>query len=482
MSSMTTYREQLVNPIEGDDAVGLRIIDDPLLDFIDSQMMKVGSLSHADVQWHEVESCVVNLLSNKTKDIKLLTVLLQCLQHQPTPERFTLSIAVLVDFMSAYWETCHPVAGKRGVLPRKKFFNQICVRTSSATEKLDGTLFDAELKTTLEALVDELEHQASHYQLPLDLVDDIAAKVRRQLSQTLNHAAHQTVSQQQMTTSDNHHNNGNSPSPSVSAAPVPKLDIDGSNDRAIRTSLLKVSDFLSDIGGDGIGLSIRLRRFAVWFSINSLPDANQYGETQLMPVSSDRVSEYEDQLARGGDLALWRKVEQSLTVSPYWLDGHYLSYRIAKQLGENEWANTIYEELNRFLTRLPQLATLSFKGKIPFISEPALQWIKDSNTLPNNHKVASVGSWHGKRSEALELAQEGGLSVALAMLNDGLSQSSEPRDAFYWRLLSADIMKSQHLEAMATEQYQTLYHQAKEMSVTDWEPSLLEQLEQHIAP
>ncbi|MEF1221169.1 type VI secretion system ImpA family N-terminal domain-containing protein, partial [Photobacterium damselae] len=99
MSSMTTYREQLVNQIEGDDAVGLRIIDDPLLDFIDSQMMKVGSLSHADVQWNEVESCVVNLLSNKTKDIKLLTVLLQCLQHQPTPERFTLSIAVLVDFM-----------------------------------------------------------------------------------------------------------------------------------------------------------------------------------------------------------------------------------------------------------------------------------------------------------------------------------------------------------------------------------------------
>ncbi|MEF1221171.1 type VI secretion system domain-containing protein, partial [Photobacterium damselae] len=123
-------------------------------------------------------------------------------------------------------------------------------------------------------------------QLPLDLVDDIAAKVRRQLSQTPNHVAHQTAFQQQMATSDNHHNSGNSPSPSVSAAPAPKLDIDGSNDRAIRTSLLKVSDFLSDIGGDGIGLSIRLRRFAVWFSINSLPDANQHGETQLMPVSS----------------------------------------------------------------------------------------------------------------------------------------------------------------------------------------------------
>lgn len=480
---MTTYRENLVNPIEGENAVGLRIIDDPLLDFIDSQMIKVGSLSHADVRWNEVESCVVNLLSTKTKDIKLLAVLLQCLQHQPTPERFILSIAVLVDFMSAYWEACHPVAGERGVLPRKKFFNQICTRTSSAIEKLDGSLFNAELKVMLEALVTELEHQASHYRLPLDLVNDISAKVNRQLNQSLSNTGGNAAEQQTKLNSDIHQNRcGNLPLPSLSVTQMPKLDIDGSNDRAIRTSLLKVSDFLSDIGGNGIGLSIRLRRFAVWFSINSLPDSNQQGETQLMPVSSERVSEYEDQLSRGCDLALWRKVEQSLTLSPYWLDGHYLSYRIAKQLGENEWALAIYEELSRFLARLPQLETMSFKGRIPFISEPVRQWLQDNNTVINSNTVTSVSSWNDKRAEALELAQDGGLPVALAMLNDGLAQSTEPRDAFYWRLLSADMMKSQHFEAIATEQYKTLYHQAKKMSVSDWEPSLLERLEQHITP
>lgn len=77
--NITEYREIIATPIAGELRVGERLYDDPLYEFIDDQMMKVGSLSHASVQWSEVEKNILQLLKDKTKDIKLLIHLIQCL-------------------------------------------------------------------------------------------------------------------------------------------------------------------------------------------------------------------------------------------------------------------------------------------------------------------------------------------------------------------------------------------------------------------
>ena len=110
------YKRSISQPIPGESAVGERLVDDPLFDFVEDQMMKVGSLSHADVQWDEVEHSVVKLLAEKSKDIKLLTYLLQCLHHQASPARFILSFELMASFMSQYWEDSFPAPGKRGTL------------------------------------------------------------------------------------------------------------------------------------------------------------------------------------------------------------------------------------------------------------------------------------------------------------------------------------------------------------------------------
>lgn len=77
------------------------------------------------------------------------------------------------------------------------------------------------------------------------------------------------------------------------------------------------------------------------------------------------------------------------------------------------------------------------------------------------------------------MAKEGGIAVALSMLNDGLVSAIEPRDKFYWRLLSADLLRANHLDAMANEQYQTLFTQVTTLSVPEWEPSLVEQIQRY---
>lgn len=180
---------------------------------------------------------------------------------------------------------------------------------------------------------------------------------------------------------------------------------------------------------------------------------------------------------RSPDLALWRKVEQSLTMAPYWFEGQMMSYQIAQSLGQKAWSEAILSESQQFVARLPALLELKFKGGEPFVNASVKEWLLSQQQSSAQGQVA--GDWQDKRKEAFSLAKEGGIAVALSMLNDGLVSASEPRDKFYWRLLSADLLNSNNLDAMAKEQYQTLHAQVSTMSVTDWEPSLVEQLEQY---
>jgi type VI secretion system protein VasJ len=96
----SSIRNVINKPISVDNPVGASSVNDPLYDFVEDQMMKVGSLAHGSVQWLKVEEVLISLFNEKTKDIKLLTYLLQCFHNKNKPQSFSLSIFVLADFIS----------------------------------------------------------------------------------------------------------------------------------------------------------------------------------------------------------------------------------------------------------------------------------------------------------------------------------------------------------------------------------------------
>ncbi|OOE44841.1 type VI secretion system ImpA domain-containing protein [Salinivibrio kushneri] len=462
------YKRCISQPISESSAVGERLVDDPLFDFVEDQMMKVGSLSHADVQWDEVEHSVVKLLAEKSKDIKLLTYLLQCLHNQASPARFILAFEVMASFMTQYWEDSFPAPGKRGNLPRRKFFSQMAQRFSIAVDKTDFGQFDAQDREALNQAVEEWEKAVEEKALANDVVSSVVNSIRAELRkaeerQRANQAAKETPTSSSRTATTT----------STSSA---GLDVDHSSDKATKQTLLKIASFLAE-QEDGVPLAIRLRRYAVWYSITALPDHKTGGETQLRGMQQDRVKDYQDKM-RHPDLALWRQVEQSLTMAPYWFEGHLMSYTIAQKLGHANWCEAIQSEVSQFLERLPGLKDLQFKGGEPFVSDAVKDWLA-SGTGGQAAGKAVGGDWQEKKKEALSLAKEGGIAVALSMLNDGLQAAREPRDHFYWRMISADLLQANQLNSMAQEQYQTLHQEIKTMSVTDWEPSLVEQLERN---
>lgn len=106
------------------------------------------------------------------------------------------------------------------------------------------------------------------------------------------------------------------------------------------------------------------------------------------------VADYQSRLA-SADMALWQQVEKSVLLAPYWLDGHCLSAQTALRLGYKQVADTIRDEVIRFLERLPQLTGLLFNDRTPFLSEQTKQWLAAS---PDG-KVAPVAQI-GEESQA----------------------------------------------------------------------------------
>nr|WP_158163087.1 type VI secretion system protein TssA [Vibrio mimicus] len=462
---ITEYRQCIAKPISSSHPVGERLVDHPLFDFVEDQMMKVGSLSHASVQWDEVEHSTLKLLGEQTKDIKLLVYLLQCLHNQMTPPRFITSFVVMSEFLNQYWTESYPAPGARGNLPRRKFFSQMVQRFAAAVDKLDFHRFDEADRQALEAAVGEWQQAVEKQALSSDLVESVAIRIQAELKRAEQQHQAKVQSAKNEVPSET--------APSAAASMV----VDNSSDKAAKQTLLKVADFLAE-QEFGIALSIRLRRFAVWGCITSLPDHKPDGETLLRGMQADRVKDYQDQL-RHPDLALWRKVEQSLTMAPYWFEGQWMSYTIAQQLGKSDWCQAIAEETQNFLRRLPSLLELKFKGGEPFVSDSVKEWLANVGETQSLAGKSVGGDWQEKRKEAFQLAKEGGIAVALSMLNDGLVSAIEPRDKFYWRLLSADLLRANHLDAMAGEQYQTLLAQVTTLSVPEWEPSLVEQIQRY---
>lgn len=461
-------RAALREPISEDHPVGENAVHDPLYEFVDDQMMKVGSLSHGSVQWGKAEESLIELLSKKTKDLKLLTYFFQCLHNKNTPDSLALSIFVLADFMSEYWEICFPFAGKKGNLPRRKFLGQIVQRFGLALDKLDFMSFNSAERDNLGAANAFWHEVVKGKELDSENVTTVIEVINRKLQnsekkrlETEKKAPSQTESKQ------------------AEVMPSkPAIEVDYSSSKSTKQTLLKVADFLFE-SESSVELAMRIRRYAVWSSITTLPD-NVNKQTLISALPQERVKEYWG-LLDNADLALWKRVEATLTVAPYWFDGQFLSSQIAEKLGYTESAQAVLTETQRFLQRFPSLYDFTFKDGEVFVSDACRNWLEQADETNVEETNLAGDSWAEKKKMAVDLVEKEGIGAALSMINEGISKAVEPRDNYYWRLISTELLEENKLNDLAQQQFQQLHTQVQSMSVSEWEPSLLKRVKKHIS-
>ncbi|PJG85419.1 type VI secretion system protein TssA [Conservatibacter flavescens] len=418
-------------------------------EYLDGEMVKVGSLEHEQLNIPELQKAALELLSLESKDLRILAHLLRTLQHSGKVLELLLGFQLLWDYVELYWNKAAPASDMKkyriGMQILKRFsnhsrtFSQIASRLEKETANTLLTNLSIYWKgSKLESEIIELHRL---YTLPVENVVDIPSK---NSSNTENVAA-DLASHQKVETLIN--------------IPVAEpIDVDSSNERAWKNTLFKVVEHLleKDIGSP---IGYQLRRYAMWNAITAVPMAEE-GKTPLAPPAADRIAEYESAV-ENPTIDLWREVEYSITLAPYWFDGHYLSALIAKRLGYHQAAETIRSNLNDFLLRLPPLKILCFSDGSPFCSERVLKWLNFD---------ANASNLHNHRDHYAEEFNELSFEAAIAKMNE--ADHTDLRNHFYDQIALAKLFEKQGLINLAKQHYFSVYKAIEQIPIKEWEHSL----------
>lgn len=467
------YVEQVLSAFAGESATGENLMDDATMEYLESEIMKVGSLAHTGVEWGKVESESLRLLSDTSKDLKVLGFLLLCLQRGGNGERFALSLYLLHRVLDSWWDDAWPYSGNKGKRARKMLLTQILQRASKEVSALsfDGGVGDG--REFCLTIIGKLIEQAGARELPDDGLVDLRRAVEKLRSPSDTPIPSEAADKTQ-TAASSASGTASSHAASVTSASLGNLTLDPANERATRQSLLKVADMLTEATpADALGY--QLRRYAIWQTITSVPPARDGIKSDLAAVSADRVADYRESLSKSPDLALWQRIEQSLSVSPFWLEGHWLSAQVASALGHEACAEAIRMAVKAFVERLPELADMTFNEGTPFLPKTVADWMLSGPARGSSAGGASA--WEQAYEDARGVMEQKGLASAMQLLEEGLEAAREPRDRFYWRLMSSQLMKDSGMKSLAKQQVQDLREQTRDMSLEDWEPGLVARLD-----
>ncbi|MBQ4672714.1 type VI secretion system protein TssA [Aeromonas sp. FDAARGOS 1403] len=478
MSYQHPWCARLLTSLPDEQIRGAVLADEPRWDYVETELVKLGSLAHSQVDLNAVAEACLGLLESRTKDMRVLAQLLRCLQHPAKATPLGAAISLLEAWIQAYWLLAWPGNASQ----KQRLMVQIVKRFEGALPRICESASAAELAQLL-AQAEQLERvwlaQCPDKGELLDpLVMGLKRAQRQQVAQAQADAAGQPQSSRSSAASS-----PASAGPSASGAGAMLLsggggsagvDVDSSNDRAWRQTQLKVAELLIERQPEA-AVGYRLRRHAVWAGITAVPMSGAGNKTPLAPMSADMVDEYRAAM-NAPDQGLWQRIEQSLTLAPYWFEGHRLSAEVAQKLGFGAVAQAIAEELGAFLQRLPALRELAFSDGSPFLSPECSRWLQPA-------KGGSAGS--GETGLAEEVAQrhgEQGVAAALALLDERIAQLKEPRDRFHALLVQAELLAQEGMEALARQHYQHLWQEASRLGLSHWEPGLVNRLESLAAP
>ena len=414
------YAEQVLTPMAGDADMGQKLDEDAALEFLDNEIMKIGSLAHTEIDWPKVESEALKILSDRSKDLRVLGFLLLALQRGGDGERFALSLFLLQQVLEHWWTRAWPCPGERGQRPRKMLFAQMLQRS---VKPVSGLAFDSSVgdgRGFCLELVAKLAEQAETLGLATEALDDLRRAIE-QLPKVSEPASTQPDSQP-----------GSQPgtqtgtaapaaaAPQSTGASLGALTLDPGNERATRQSLLKVADLLT-ANTPGSALGYRIRRYAIWYGISSVPPtrdgcAHRSGGGQCrsgggipgkpwtrprMP-SCGNASSKVCRSARSGSTATG-----SVPGPP--------SAWVTATAPE-----AIREDLKAFVERLPQLAELTFNDGTAFLGAEAADWLWAAPAR-TGAEATGAAPWVLAFDQARELVAQGALPAAMQLMDEGLA-------------------------------------------------------------
>jgi len=450
----------LLEPLDAKQPAGCFDEEDETFQGIDHEMVKLGGLHEAGLDWAYIDEASRQYLSRQCRHFRVAGHLMTARLRAGGWRHWAEAAGLLAGMVEHYWETGYPKPGPTGYLAKRKLVAVLVERLDDALDALGAQGFAPEHQAAAQQALDRLQASAAAARLDVPMLTRLETQFTRRVEAA------------------------RFPEP---AAPRPSTGQKGGHaiseeffstggglklgdERESRRSLLAVAEYINQQDAyDPTGY--QLRRFALWAHLHAAPAARREQRTELMGVPADTVDGYQEALAANAvNPALLQRVEKSVVSSPYWIRGSFLVAGMAARLEMREVAVAIRLATERFVRRIPALAELCFSDGRPFVDSETLGWLSGADAAGT--EASPVQEYAGLREELVAQLDSEGVEVVLRRLQDMQAAFSAPRQRCYATVIAADLLASRGLSWLAMDLYANVGRIMQSTSAEHWEPEL----------
>lgn len=128
---------RLLTAIDAQAPAGLFDVEDETYQAIDQEMVKLGGLQEATIDWVYIEEASRQYLEQQCKHLRIVAHLSAAWLRSACWERWALTLTLLAGMVERYWETAYPKPGPKGYLGKRKLVGLVLNRLNEALPRLD---------------------------------------------------------------------------------------------------------------------------------------------------------------------------------------------------------------------------------------------------------------------------------------------------------------------------------------------------------
>lgn len=458
-------------PISESSPAGQDVRNDPDFEALSGEIEKMSSPTlSGTMDWNRVLQLSEGILTNKSKDLLVLSYFSVALLKTAGLRGFAGSVHVLRESLEGFWEDLFPVKtrmrGRKNAIEwwQEKISADLRDLTAQKWPKQEHDAFLEDLNAVDAFLADNMEEAP----LLLPMINAIAALVEI-IEDSPAPAA-----------------------PGLAGGPSVQAPLAGTARPVAVDPAETDTDKLLDQGLEIIGraatllsqkdplntLSFRLNRIAAWTAVTTLPPATA-GKTLIPAPDGQIISALENLYQSRSWRDLLEAAESRVHQFLFWLDLSRYVTEALEQLGRQDSSEAVATETCQYVKRLTGMERLAFDNGTPFANEETRVWI---NGL-NRQMSSGGGDARGNETdisqvvekqveEAAKASRDNKLPAALGAFTDKLNHAPSARVRFIWQFGLCRLLLQVKQPRLAMPHLKELLQTLEVYRLEQWEPEL----------
>lgn len=432
---------------------------------LEQEIDKLTNVYSDAIDWNFIYDKTQNLLENETKDFKLATWWLYSVWQLYSYRGLDENIKLYNDFLQKYNDLLFPKSIKSKVNVLSWFEESLTNDILNDKNKISSELY-ASIYSKLLELGDTLKNLLNEDR-----------KIFRKILDYLSPYYHEV--QQKNTQNEQKENEISTHSKPLAQNSFQNNNISSENDlknyeRETKKAISTLTQYYREQNIHDLK-TIKMTRFLSWCDIDDYPYV-QNGKTTLIyapsEIETDQLQSYIDEQNYIEALNL---CEEIIEVSPFWLEGHYISYDLFTKLNKHNEALEVKNQLINFVQIFKGIEEYSFNENIPFASKNTQRWIKEQQSVTadqNGSNISTTDHNDEQLNTILELAQNKKTKEAMLLLEKNYNSAQTQEDKFFWRLQHAQLAIEFNKNKVALALLEDLLEQIKIHNLNEWNPKL----------